>query len=77
MECSCSRLVHFQSCFQAMNLRLRQALIADIDVLPALMNASVRGLQVTDYTGQRCFELMAGKAYKLILFIVKRAYFPV
>ena len=50
MECSCSRLLHFQSCFQAMNLRLRQALIADIDVLPALMNASVRGLQVNDYT---------------------------
>jgi GNAT superfamily N-acetyltransferase len=33
-----------------MNLRLRQALIADIDVLAALMDASVRGLQATDYT---------------------------
>jgi GNAT superfamily N-acetyltransferase len=33
-----------------MNLRLRQALIADIDLLPALMDASVRGLQAADYT---------------------------
>jgi GNAT superfamily N-acetyltransferase len=33
-----------------MDFTLRQALPADISVLPALIDASVRGLQATDYT---------------------------
>jgi GNAT superfamily N-acetyltransferase len=33
-----------------MNLILRQAVAADIGVLPALIDASVRGLQAADYT---------------------------
>jgi len=33
-----------------MNLTLRQAVLADISVLPALIDASVRGLQAADYT---------------------------
>jgi GNAT superfamily N-acetyltransferase len=33
-----------------MNLTLRQAVPADISVLPALIDASVRGLQAADYT---------------------------
>src|SRR5580704_9131063 len=35
---------------QAMNISLRQAVPADIPALRVLIDASVRGLQVTDYT---------------------------